>query len=168
MKYASPLFRFLLGRGWWTLWYGFFYLIVITGNFMWFGELYDWTMKGESGPAAGAVFIGLLTLGGLPLLLFSLLHLILAFWRGTDSRKRILVFGLLFLFVQVVWMIICPLYIAEASFAGFIAYYTCFTVFLVVNLALLWVTHQKKSLSVFMPYFFGRYRPTAGTYNAVR
>jgi hypothetical protein len=160
MKYVTPLFRFLLGSGWWTLWYGFFYMIVITGNFMWFGELYDWTIKGESGPAAGAVFIGLLTLGGLPLLFFSFLHLILAFWRGTDSKKFMLVFGLVFLCLLIVCMIVCPLYVAEASFAGFVAYYICFTVFLVVNLALLWVTRQKESLNVFVLSLIGQYKPT--------
>jgi hypothetical protein len=144
----------MLGSGWWTLWYCFFYFIVITGNFAWFAELYDWTMKGEGGPAAEAVFIGLITLGGIPLLFFSFLHLILAFWRGADSGRFMIVFGLIFISLLIGWMVICPLCVASALFSGFVAYYVCLTVFFLVNLALLWVIRQRSSLRPFMPFFF--------------
>jgi hypothetical protein len=152
MIYKTPLFRFLLGSGWWIFWYCFFYFIVITGNFVWFGELYDWTIQGESGPAAEAVFIGLIALGGIPLLLFSFFHWILAFWRGADSRRFMIVFGLIFLSLIVSWMVICPLYIADAIFSGFVTYYVCFTLFFMVNLALLWVIRQQTSLRPFIPF----------------
>jgi hypothetical protein len=150
MRYITQLFRFLLGSGWWRLWYCLFYFVVITGNFAWFGELYDWTLKGESGPAAEAVFIGLISLGGIPLLLFSLLHLILAFWRGADSRKFMTAFGLIFLSLLIGWMIICPLFVAEALFSAFVAYYVCFLIFFLMNLALLWVTQHRSSVKPFL------------------
>jgi hypothetical protein len=129
-----------------TLWYCFFYFIVLTGNFVWFSELYDWTLKGESGPGAEAVFIGMIALGGIPLLFFSVFHLVLAIWRGSDSRRFMAVFGLIFISLMIGWMVICPLCIAGALFSGFVAYYVLFMGFLLVNLALLKVIRQRSSL----------------------
>jgi hypothetical protein len=153
MYTLTHVFRFLLGSGWWRLWYCFFYFIAIAGNFAWFGELYDWCWKGESGPAAEAVFIGLITLGAIPLLFFSVFHLILAFWRGTDSVRYMTGFGLIFISSIIIWMIICPLCVASAFFSGFVAYYVLFTVFFMVNLFLLWISSQRTSIRLFMTSF---------------
>ncbi len=152
MNYRNRLLRLLLGGGWWTLWYGLFYLIVITGNFVWFSELYEWTIKGESGPAALGILIGLISFGGLPLLLFSFIHFLLAWWRGADSHKFMILFGLTFILLLISWMIICPLCVADALFWGFVAYYACLLVFVFVNLALLWATRQRVSLKVFFSF----------------
>jgi len=153
MSYTVQVFKFLLGGGWWSLWYSLFYFIVITGNFAWFGDLYEWSLKGESGPAAEAVFIGMIAMGGVPLLFFSFFHLILAFWRGADSRRFMLVFGLIFMFLLIIWMVVCPLCVAGALFWGFVAYYICFGVFFLVNLALLWVIRHRSSLKPLITIF---------------
>jgi hypothetical protein len=152
MKDMAQFLRFILGGGWWTIWYGFFYLIVIFGNFVWFGEIYEWVKKGETGPGGGAIFMGLLSLGGIPVLLFSTLHLFLAFWRAADSKASLFVFGLVLIAALLFWMIAATARIAEAAYSGFITYYCCLMVFIFINLALLWVTRHESSLRTIIPF----------------
>lgn len=152
MKGISQKLCFLLGGGWWTIWYGLFYLVVLGGNLIWFGELYDWTLEGKSGPGAEAVFIGLLSLGGIPLLFFSTVHLLLACWRGVDSHTFKIVFGLIIVGLQLVWMVAGSLSIAGAVFPGFVAYYLALAAFMYVNLLLLWVIRKKLSIQLQFPF----------------
>jgi hypothetical protein len=74
--------------------------------------------KGETGPGGGAIFMGLLSLGGIPVLLFSTLHLFLAFWRAADSKASLFVFGLVLIAALLFWMIAATARIAEAAYSG--------------------------------------------------
>lgn len=152
MKELLLVFRFLLGGGWWTLWYGLFYLIVLAGNFLHFNELYGWTKKGESGPAAGGVFMVLIMFSGLPVLGFFIIHLLLAFFRSAHSFLFLLVFGLVVFVALLVWMIAGAASIAEARYTAFVWYYVALSVFVFINLALLWISRQRSELGSLIPF----------------
>jgi hypothetical protein len=152
MKVINLIFRFLLGGGWWTLWYGLFYLIVITGNFIFFNELYDWTKKGQTGPGGGAIFMSLVSMGGLPLLAFFCLHLLFAFFRSTNSVLYLIIFGLIVFVAILIWMIAGSASIAEARYTALVWYYIALFVFIFINLALLWISRQKSELGAIIPF----------------
>lgn len=142
----SQIFRFLLGGGWWTIWYILFYLFTGTVNVAWFEELLQMTKRGESGPGAGAAYIGLICLSGLPVLFFSVIHLILGMRQATDSRAVLAGFSVLFLLVILVWMFVGSAGIAGATYPGFILYYLGFALITFINLVLLWIARHEMSL----------------------
>jgi hypothetical protein len=152
MKEIQLIFRFLLGGGWWTVWYGLFYLIIIAGNFLQFNELYDWAKKGQSGPAGGGVFMVLIMFSGLPVVGFFIIHLLFAFFRSAHSFVFLLIFGLIILVALLIWMIAGAASIAEARYSAFVWYYVALFVFIFINLALLWISRQKSELGSFIPF----------------
>jgi hypothetical protein len=152
MKDFTQFLRFLLGGGWWTPWYALFHLVVIGGNFMWFASLGEWTIAGQTGPGAEAIFICLLTTGGIPLLLFSVIHLLLVSIRSREDFSFRLRFAALLISLIILWMVTGPLCIAGGFFPGFLAYYLVLPGFVFANLSLLWVIRRGSSLRLVLPF----------------
>ena len=142
----SQLIRFLLGGGWWTLWYLFFYLFTGAVNIAWFEELLQMVQRKENGPGNGAAYIGLISMSGLPMLLFSCIHLFLGVWNATDSRPVLIGFSFAFLALVLCWMFLGTAAVAEATYTGFAIYYLGYFLILFINLALLWITRYPARL----------------------
>jgi hypothetical protein len=145
------LFRFVVGGGWWTLWYLLFYLLTCPVNIAWFEELLGMVRKKETGPGNGAAYIGLVLMSGLPVLVFSCIHLFLSMRQATDSRTTLVIFSVAFLFLVLLWMFWSTAAIAEATYTGFAAYYLGFVSILLVNLYLLWVARHPMKILFFFP-----------------